>query len=201
MVLGRSVMAELQPIFKRLSDSDLLSRCLLGLTQNQNESLNGWLWSLVPKTTFCGKRWIVIAVCEAICVSNTGAASNCMLFERLGIEHGENTLWAMRQEDQARLQNASHKVSEKYRISRKRLKFQKRVKEKRPCSAYKAGGFGTMAVADQIVAGKEKGRQRRKQNVSPKIGLLKRQRAVENVEVMFIDETIIDLVAVGTKCQ
>ena len=157
-------MAQLQPIFKRLSSSDLLSRCLSGLTQNQTESLNGHLWSLVPKTTFCGKRRIVIAVCEASCVSNAGAASNCMLFERLEIEHGENTLRAIRQEDQARLQNASRTVSEKYRISRKKLKFQKKVKEKRPCSAYKAGGFGTLAVPDQIVEGrgKEKGKQRRK---------------------------------------
>ena len=194
-------MAQLQPIFTRLSDSDLLSRCLLGLTQNQNESLNGRLWSLVPKTTFCGKRRIVIAVCETICVSNTGAASNYMLFEKLGIEPGENTLRALRQEDRTRLQNASRKISEKYRVSRKRLKFQKRKKEKRPCSAYKAGGFGTMAVPDQVVTrkGKEKGKQKRKQNISTEIGTLKRPRGVETVEVMFVDETTIDLVTVGTK--
>ena len=33
-------MKELQPIFKRLSDDELLSRCLKGITQNQNESVS-----------------------------------------------------------------------------------------------------------------------------------------------------------------
>ena len=194
-------MAQLQPIFKRLSDSDLLSRCLLGLTQNQNESLNGRLWSLVSKTTFCGKRRIAIAVCETICVSNTGAASNYMLFERLGIEPGDNTLRALRQQDRARLQNASRKVSAKYRISRKKLKFQRKKKDKRLCTAYKAGGFGTMTVPDQIVARKknEEVKQKTKKHVSSEVGASKRRRAVDNVEVMFIDETNIDLVTIGTK--
>ena len=38
----------------------------------------------------------MIPECKAICVSNTGAACKCILFERLGIESSENTL---REED------------------------------------------------------------------------------------------------------
>ena len=53
-------MQELSPIFDRLSNEDLLKRCLLGLTQNQNESLNGTLWTLIPKTLFLGKRQVTI---------------------------------------------------------------------------------------------------------------------------------------------
>ena len=52
-------------------------------------------------------RRIFIAVCETICVSNTGAAGNYMLFERLEIEPGDNTLRALRQQYRARLQNTS----------------------------------------------------------------------------------------------
>lgn len=41
---------QLNPIFTRLSNRDLLSRCLMGLTQNQNESINGILWKMIPKS-------------------------------------------------------------------------------------------------------------------------------------------------------
>eukprot|EP00794_Sanderia_malayensis_P019336 gene19336-21256_t len=196
-------MAQLQPIFQRLSDSELLRRCLLGLTQNQNESLNGRLWSLIPKTTFCGKRRVVICACETICVSNTGAASNYMLLEKLGIEPGENTLRSLRQEDNARVRNAGRKVSEKCRTSRKNLKFQKK-KEKKTCLAYKAGGFGTMSVPDEMVAKKEKhplkkakkeNNRKRKQNVESENGFVrtsKKPRFVDDVEIIFIDETSIN---------
>lgn len=47
-------MKELEPIFKRLSDDSLLTRCLQGLTQNQHESVNAQLWSRCSKTTFAG---------------------------------------------------------------------------------------------------------------------------------------------------
>ena len=40
----------------RLSNEMLLQRCLKGLTQNQNESLNNMLWSICSKRTFCGYR-------------------------------------------------------------------------------------------------------------------------------------------------
>ena len=59
---------ELEPMFSRLSDDVLLQRCLLGLTQNQNESLNGRLWSSVPKKQFCGR--VHIGVCSSICSLN-----------------------------------------------------------------------------------------------------------------------------------
>lgn len=45
-------LAELLPIFSRLTADSLLDRCLQGLTQNQNESLNGLVWSICPKTRF-----------------------------------------------------------------------------------------------------------------------------------------------------
>jgi hypothetical protein len=44
---------ELEPIFTRLSNHDLLTRCLKGMTQNQNEAANGVLWSKCPKTRCC----------------------------------------------------------------------------------------------------------------------------------------------------
>ena len=53
---------EIRPIFKDLTNENLLNRCLRGLTQNQNEALNGVLWSKCPKYKFAGKRKVNLAV-------------------------------------------------------------------------------------------------------------------------------------------
>ena len=47
--LPDQVIAEVKPVFKRLSEDSLLEKCLDGKTQNQNESLNGMIWERVPK--------------------------------------------------------------------------------------------------------------------------------------------------------
>ena len=132
---------ELQPIFKRLGESELLKRCLLGLTQNQNESLNSRLWSLVPKSRFCGKRRVTIGVCETICDSNTGAGSKSVIMKRLGIEAGKNTLSGLWEEDAMSLKNAAKKIQAKYRNRRRRLRFEKKKRTPKEV-VYKAGSFG-----------------------------------------------------------
>ena len=58
--LPNAFLKDLKPIFERLSHNELLSRCLMGLTQNQNESINGILWSQIPKTMFCGLAKVTI---------------------------------------------------------------------------------------------------------------------------------------------
>ena len=44
--------SELKYLFERLSDDELLKRCLHSLTQNQNESINNVLWPLCSKKDF-----------------------------------------------------------------------------------------------------------------------------------------------------
>ena len=46
--LPNDVIKYVKPIFEALAN-DLLSRCILGLTQNQNESFNGTIWNRIPK--------------------------------------------------------------------------------------------------------------------------------------------------------
>ena len=48
------IIAELKPIYLSLSEDALLTRCLDGKTQNQNEALNGTIWERVPKEVFVG---------------------------------------------------------------------------------------------------------------------------------------------------
>ena len=51
-----------KPVFTRLSDHALLEKCLLGATQNQNESFNNLVWGRCPKTEFCSPTTVQIAV-------------------------------------------------------------------------------------------------------------------------------------------
>ena len=56
----------LEPIFQRLSKNDLLNRCFRGMIQNRNESFNGVLWGRCPKTKFCGRQKVELAVSETV---------------------------------------------------------------------------------------------------------------------------------------
>ena len=64
-------VAQLLTVYKRLSDPELLRRCLRKRTQNANESLHGVIWSRCPKH-FCFSGQ-----------SGSGNSSVCW-----GIQHG-----------------------------------------------------------------------------------------------------------------
>ena len=51
-----------KPVFTALSKQELLEKCVLGATQNQNESFNNIFWSRCPKTGFCSVVSVDIAV-------------------------------------------------------------------------------------------------------------------------------------------
>ena len=132
-------MKELDPIFKRLSDNALLSRCLQGFTQNQNESVNSQLWSRCSKTTFVGVRKVQIAVCETVAVFNTGAASKAVIMDLSGVNPGQSMLKALRDQDKRRIVTAGRKVSVKYRTQRKILRAKQKSKGE---VSYSSGAFG-----------------------------------------------------------
>ena len=96
-------MAELNLIFMRLSKNDLLERCLKGLTQNQNEAIDGLLWSKCPKTKFCGARRVRIAESETVAFFNTGTGSKAVNLELCGVTPGAQTMRAHRKQDDVKL--------------------------------------------------------------------------------------------------
>ena len=77
---------ELKPIFERLSGKELLKKCLRGLTQNPNESLNNLIWQRCPKNTFYGKDRLISAVAEAVAVFNCGASVKASMIKASGIK-------------------------------------------------------------------------------------------------------------------
>ena len=56
----------IRPVFISLRDEKLLSKCLHGKIQNNNESLNGLMWKRCPKDVFVGHATLELGVASAI---------------------------------------------------------------------------------------------------------------------------------------
>ena len=52
----------IRPIFLDLSDENLLSKCLHGKTQNNNESINNVIWKRCPKDINVGRKTLEFGV-------------------------------------------------------------------------------------------------------------------------------------------
>ena len=55
------------PVFMRLANLELLERCTLGATQNQNESFNNVIWLRASKTQFLGLPTVELAA-STVCL-------------------------------------------------------------------------------------------------------------------------------------
>ena len=80
----------IRPVFISLNDEKLLSKCLHGKTQNNNESLNGLIWKCCPKDVFVGCTTLELGVASAIIPFNVlgGVAK---VFSELNISPGKYT--------------------------------------------------------------------------------------------------------------
>ena len=101
---------ELKPIFVRLSSDELVNWCLKGLTQNQNESAYGILWSKCPKSKFCGRHRLVMATAETVCHINSGAGHVAEILYVTGLKAGANMLATLRKIDNIRIKRAAKKL-------------------------------------------------------------------------------------------
>ena len=140
----------LKQIFSRLSNNDILGRCLKGLTQNQNEAINGMLWAVCPKTKFCGRSKVLLAVADTVLKWNSGAGNKLILYNDLGISPGINTLSYLHQEDNIRIKNSERKVAMPNHIARRKQRAQKKAKKGKTATTYLAGGFGVSTTPDVI---------------------------------------------------
>ena len=67
--LPKAVFDVIKPIYLRLTERKLLERCLLGATQNANESFKGVIWGMCQKETFCGADVVRFAASLAVPIS------------------------------------------------------------------------------------------------------------------------------------
>ncbi|GFY20962.1 uncharacterized protein TNCV_3990061 [Trichonephila clavipes] len=81
-----AVVEAIRPIFRDLSDPELLKKCLHGNTQNPNESINNVIWSRVPKKTFVHLETLSFGTYDAIVSFNKGNATKLDILKKT--KHG-----------------------------------------------------------------------------------------------------------------
>ena len=101
----------LTPVFKDLSAHNLLSRCLHGQTQNNNESINNIIWNKCPKNTYVSRKIIEIAVDSASLEFNDGATGLYGVLKGCGIKYGWFMDLATKRKDGIRVRNMELKSS------------------------------------------------------------------------------------------
>ena len=131
---------ELKPLFTRLSRSDLLKRCLKGITQNQNEAINAVLWKKCPKSVFCGNAKLRNCAAQTVIHWNQGAGGTTTILSGFGIHPGINTVVGFEKENTKRISSASVKISSRYRKRRQVLR-QNRKSKPLDTNNYSSGAF------------------------------------------------------------
>ncbi|GFX49795.1 uncharacterized protein TNCV_3073481 [Trichonephila clavipes] len=97
-----AVVEAIRPIFRDLSDPELLKKCLHGNTQNPNESINNVIWSRVPKKTFVHLETLSFGTYDAIASFNKGNTTKLDILKKLNIEPGYYATCCMERLDKER---------------------------------------------------------------------------------------------------
>lgn len=118
--LPEAVMDVVKPIFKDLSDVNLLKRCLPGKTQNPNESINGVIWQRLPKTVFVGHQVLKLGATDAVLCFNDGSIAKVNVLERLSFRPGKLMVEGLIKIDEERIQKADKEVKEENKKKRVR---------------------------------------------------------------------------------
>ena len=145
--LNRAKLQEhLEPIYKRMTEDHLLSRCLSGKTQNANEALHSLIWSRCSKENFASRRRVQFAVFTAIREFNSGpiAAQDTASFFGFCKGNDMQRLGASRQSKRERngqkyLRDKVSKRREKVRAAT--LKRQEELMQIEGGPSYAAGQF------------------------------------------------------------
>jgi len=125
------VLEEIKPVFETLTADSLLSKCLHGGTQNNNESFHRIIWLLCPKVQFVQKPRLELAVNCAVLQFNDGGTALAAVYDILGIPIGKQLVMHTHKKDLQRI-----------KASKRRATYQRATKARRPDkSDYQAGAF------------------------------------------------------------
>ncbi|OXU17763.1 hypothetical protein TSAR_017066 [Trichomalopsis sarcophagae] len=91
--LPEEIFNEIKVVFEKLSEPELLRKCLGGKTQNANESFNNVLWNIAPKTDFVGLETLQISAFLACIMFSSGWKGLLYLMSELNIKPGKNALF------------------------------------------------------------------------------------------------------------
>lgn len=115
--LPLDVIKHVKPIIEDLDS--LLTKCLHGKTQNQNEAFNALIWRRIPKDTYVGFRQFEIGVCDAVAHFNIGNLATIQIMEKLGMDSGYYTVSGCSVGNTMRVSNAVRMSTEKRKLRRR----------------------------------------------------------------------------------
>ncbi|GFW48597.1 uncharacterized protein TNCV_4241781 [Trichonephila clavipes] len=127
--LPQNILNIVKPHYFKLCDQKLLEKCLLGLTQNANESFNGVLWNIVPKQNFVELQSLKLGAYIAVLQFNEGASRLLKVINKLGFNAGSYMIRVLKLYDYRRINDAE----------RHSLPFTKLRKKKHELSERKKG--------------------------------------------------------------
>lgn len=121
-----------KPVFNDLCKKELLEKCLMGATQNRNESFNALVWARAPKTEFCSLASVQIATSLACITFNSGSCGLTDVMKRLNLQAGPLCTAYLSSRDAFRVKRAELKEAE---VAKNRRKS-KRIAEVRTEEGY-----------------------------------------------------------------
>lgn len=138
-------MRELYPIYKRLTETHLLEKCLKGQTQNANESLHSFIWRKCDKTRSVSRRLVETAVAEGVGEFNFGHLAALQSLCKAKVSPGRKSVTIARVRDQRRKIKIEQAKSERQKRRRHYLKMKRQQdeekKKEQEGTMYGAGEF------------------------------------------------------------
>ena len=144
--ISEHVAKHVRDIYERLTTDALLSRCMMGLTQNPNESLHSCIWARCPKHIFVGKERIAIAVALAISEFNQGSKGLPAFMHSIGCSYSSSSQVKAARRDKRRISSSERKSSLEAKrrrtqmaVASSRAQQEKELQEGGP--SYSSGAF------------------------------------------------------------
>ena len=132
-------------VFLDLSEDSLMERCVLGATQNQNESFNSIIWNRCPKTDFASVAVVEMCVDLAVITFNSGMGALRGVLKRLNYHCGPTTSRFLDKVDDNRIWMASYKGKELVKKRRRQMRLDRVTIEEEQAQTegvtYSAGAF------------------------------------------------------------
>ena len=89
-----------------------------GLTSNQNEC---------PKTKFCGRSKVLLAVADTVLKFNSGSFSRACILKSIGCEPKSNIMYALHREDYIRVYHAERKINMGSKIDHRKQRAKRKA--------------------------------------------------------------------------
>ena len=129
--LPENFLPHIISLYNRMSDAELLKRCVPGLTQNQNESFNATIWQRCPKEKYFGAKSVNLALASASMAWNIGQFSQTKIMNALKLSAFPYTTQNAIRKDKIRIKTFERAAMVKEKLKRKSKKIEQSKKEKR----------------------------------------------------------------------